>query len=301
MSLADRFADHLVREKGASPNTVRAYRRDLGQLVDWLVDEGLATGEDDDTVWARLDRRRLRTWLAHRHGRSSPATVMRKLASLRTFYRWLAREGVVEANPAALLATPKQPRRLPKALPVDEVFALVEAPDDHEILGARDAAILELLYGGGLRVSEATGLKVGDLDLPGASVRVMGKGRKERLVPIGRKAIAALSRWLARRGELLREGQDDPGALFLGRLGTVLTSRQVARRLDGHVQAVALKRNVSPHALRHSFATHLLGGGADLRAIQELLGHASLSTTQRYTHVSVEHLMQVYDKAHPKA
>lgn len=300
MSLVKDFAEHLVREKNASPNTVRAYERDLMGLVDWLEERGLASGPEDDAVWAHLGRPQLRQWLAHRHGTASPATVMRKLASVRMFFRWLVRQEVLEKNPAALLSTPKQKKRLPKALPVEEVFALVEAPAGPEVLKVRDRAILELLYSGGLRVSEATGLNLRDLDLRSGTARVMGKGRKERLVPVGRKAADALAEWLRRRGELVKPGQETP-ALFLNHRGGRLTARSVARRLDRAVLEAALARNVSPHALRHSFATHLLGSGLDLRSIQELLGHASLSTTQRYTAVSVEQLMQVYDRAHPRA
>jgi integrase/recombinase XerC len=289
------FLAHLGRERGLSPRTLKAYRIDLGQLVAFL--EEMGTGK---VAWPEVTRTHLRAFVARGLAGASPPTVMRKLAALRTFFRWLVAEGVVTSNPAALLATPKQPKRLPRGLNVDDAFALVEAPEGPEVLRLRDRAFLEVLYGGGLRVSELVGLSLGDLDLPGGAARVLGKGRKERLVPLGRKAREALSAYLSRRGELLREGGAED-AVFLGRRGTRLTARQVARRLDGWVRAAALSRNVSPHALRHSFATHLLAGGADLRAIQELLGHRSLSTTQRYTHVSVEHLMKVYDAAHPKA
>ncbi len=300
MRAVDDFLRHLREERGLSPNTVKAYGRDLEQLAGWLVETGLAFDAEDDAVWARLDRRHLRTYLAHRHPRVGPATSMRKLAAIRTFYRWLVREGRAEQNPAALLATPKQRKALPKALAVEEVFALVEGPEADDPLGVRDRAIFECLYGGGLRVSELTGLSLGDVDLEGRSVRVMGKGGKERMVPLGKKAVAALRAYLAVRPRLVNPKRPND-ALFLGRRGTRLTPRQVARRLDRTVRKVALARNVSPHALRHSFATHLLAGGADLRAVQELLGHASLSTTQRYTAVTVERLMQVYDRAHPRA
>lgn len=295
----EQFREHLVQEKGASLHTARAYIRDLEMLMEWLVKRGYAESEADRSVWGRVGRNELRAYLAHNYGSAAPATVMRKLASIRTFYRWLARRGEVDQNPAALLATPKQRRGLPKSIPVDEVFALLEAPEDREILGARDKAILEVLYGAGLRVSELVGLDLEDIDLPGGCVRVMGKGGKERLAPVGRKARAALEHWLRRRPELLRNRHER--AVFLGEHGTRLTSRSIARRLDRIVRIVALRRNISPHSLRHSFATHLLGSGADLRAIQELLGHSSLSTTQKYTDVSVEHLMAVYDDAHPKA
>lgn len=297
------FLLHLARERGASPRTVKAYEVDLRQLCEFLLEMGgLSTDEDGGAGidWKRVNKIHLRAFLARRFAKASPATVMRKLASMRSFFRWLVREEVLEVNPAALLATPKQPRRLPRALNVDDTFALIEASQGKGPLELRDRAILELLYGGGLRVSELVWLSMGDLDLVGRSVRVMGKGGKERLVPVGKKALEALESYLRRRPELLRS-DGEPEALFLGRNGTRLSTRQVARRLDRRVRVAALARNVSPHVMRHSFATHLLAGGANLRAIQELLGHSSLSTTQRYTDVTVEHLAKVYDSAHPRA
>jgi len=292
------FTEELIAAKGQSLQTARAYRADLEQLYEWLSEHD-AIHEGEGATWKALDRVMLRRYLANRHGKASAATLMRKLASLRSFFRFLVEIGLVEQNPAALLATPKQRRRLPRALPVDDVFALIESPDDDELLGARDKAIFELLYGCGLRVSELTGLSLRDLDLAQRTVRVLGKGNKERELPVGRKAVEALDRYLSRRNELRPLAQES--ALFLNRYGERLTSRSVARRLDRQVRLVALRHNISPHSLRHSFATHLLGGGADLRSIQELLGHNSLSTTQRYTHVSVEQLSKVYDLAHPKA
>ena len=211
--------------------------------------------------------------------------------------------GRVSSNPARTVRSPKLPTRLPHVLPVDEVFAVLAVPGKDGPLGLRDRALFELLYGSGLRVSEACGLDVDDLDLSARSVRVLGKGRKERLCPMNPGCVAALRRWLERRGELLTgpaRGQD-PAALFLNHRGGRLTSRSVARHLDRTVLQLALQRRVSPHALRHSFATHLLAGGADVRCIQEILGHASLSTTQRYTQVSIEQLQAVYDRAHPHA
>ncbi len=303
MDWASRFIEHLEKIRGCSPSTLRAYEVDLRQLTEYLLHlEGTREGKDDATVvaWSRVTRSHLRAFLASRHGGASPATVMRKLAAMRAFFRWLVREGELEANPAALLATPKQKKRLPRALNVDDAFALIEAPRGAGALAPRDRAILEMLYGGGLRVSELVGLSLEDLDLSGCCARVMGKGGKERLVPIGRKALDAVRAYLKRRPELLRPGGDQ-AALFLGKNGTRLSTRQVARRLDRWVRVAALARNASPHELRHSFATHLLAGGADLRAIQELLGHRSLSTTQRYTDVTVEHLARAYDSAHPRA
>jgi integrase/recombinase XerC len=199
--------------------------------------------------------------------------------------------------------TPKLPQRLPRAVPVDEAFALMEAPDDEKLLGLRDMAMLEVLYGGGLRVSELCGLDLDDVDLKQRTARVLGKGNKERICPLHEGAVAAVQSWLERRGELLAKPakKQDPHALFLNFRGGRLTTRSVERHLDRYVQQLGLQRKMSPHALRHSFATHLLAGGADIRSIQELLGHASLSTTQRYTAVSFEQLQKVYDTAHPRA
>ncbi|MFZ5439912.1 MAG: tyrosine recombinase XerC, partial [Myxococcota bacterium] len=210
---------------------------------------------------------------------------------------------VIEVNPARRVKTPKLPQRLPRAVPVDEAFALMEAPDDEKLLGLRDMAMLEVLYGAGLRVSELCGLDLDSLDLRARTVRVLGKGNKERIVPLHEGAVDAVRAWLERRGELLVKPakKQDPRALFLNFRGGRLTTRSVERHLDKYVEQLALQRKMTPHALRHSFATHLLAGGADIRSIQELLGHASLSTTQRYTAVSFEQLQSVYDKAHPRA
>jgi integrase/recombinase XerC len=235
----------------------------------------------------------------------------RKLASIKSFYKFLVRRGELDVNPAARVKSPKLPSRLPKVLPVDETFALMEAPSGKkqevvgmtQVLSLRDRAILEVMYGGGLRISELCGLSLNDLDRKGAVVRVLGKGNKERLCPLHETALQALDEYLTRRHELLnsRHKAQAPEALFLNFRGGRLRPRSIARHLDAYVQRLGLSRKVTPHALRHSFATHLLGGGADIRAIQELLGHASLSTTQRYTHVSWERLQEVYDKAHPRA
>jgi integrase/recombinase XerC len=227
----------------------------------------------------------------------------RRLAGLKSFYKFLVRRKIIEVSPARRVKTPKLPQRLPRAVPVDEAFALMGAPDLERLLGVRDHAMLEVLYGGGLRVSELCGLSLDSVDRRSGTVRVLGKGNKERLCPLNEVALASLDAWIERRAELLakpRRGQD-PAALFLNFRGGRLTTRSVQRHLDKYVQQLALNRKLSPHALRHSFATHLLAGGADIRSIQELLGHASLSTTQRYTAVSFEQLQSVYDKAHPRA
>jgi integrase/recombinase XerC len=230
------------------------------------------------------------------HKQNKKSTIGRKLAALRTFFRYLVREGVLRLNPGELVATPKQEKYLPRTLTVDESFALMEQGGGAGLLARRDRAIVETLYSCGLRVSELTGLNVGSVDLREGLVRVLGKGRKERIVPIGRKAREALEEYLAARGN---PADEEP--LFLNQRGGRLTPRSVERNLKVQLLKAGILKDATPHALRHSFATHLLDGGADLRAIQELLGHASLSTTQKYTQVSVDHLMHVYDQAHPRS
>ncbi|OGP55151.1 MAG: hypothetical protein A2Y65_11150 [Deltaproteobacteria bacterium RBG_13_52_11] len=293
----DQFIDYLTLERGASPNTCRAYRKDLELFAAFLREKGLPIDV------AKIDYLTIRLYLGHLYqGKWIKRTsVVRKLATLRTFFRYLKREGIVEKNPAKMVATPKGGKDLPHALTVDEVFRFLDAPDVSGPLGCRDRAILEFLYSSGLRVGELTALNLHDLDLAGGMVRVMGKGRKERLVPIGSKAIEALRSYLARRGELMEQGKSAPQYLFLNRRGGRLTPRSVGRMITKYRLQRGIVRETTPHTFRHSFATHLLDAGADLRGIQELLGHASLSTTQQYTHVSSAKLMEVYDRTHPRA
>ncbi len=288
----DRFARHLAVERNLSPHTCAAYVRDLNAFREFLAGQGGA----DAAALQRLDHLLLRRYLAELHKHHQRSSLARKLSTLRTFFRYLRREGLLDANPAEGLATPKRNSYLPKTLSVDEAAALMERGHGTSTLALRDRAILELLYSSGLRVSELTGLNVEALDLRENLVRVLGKGRKERIVPVGRKAHAALCAYLEARGAV---GDDQP--LFVNHRGGRLTPRSVQRHLKVRLLKAGLLKDISPHALRHSFATHLLDGGADLRAIQELLGHASLSTTQRYTQVSVDQLMAVYDKAHPRS
>jgi integrase/recombinase XerC len=306
----ERFCQYLEGEKRASLHTRRAYQRDLEEFVAFASAK-LKSGGASLTPLA-LDVPLLRSYLASLFGRNEPATIGRKLASIRSFCRFLVRHGVIADSPARLVKTPKQKKPLPKPLPIDDVFRLCDGPRPHAVddpvvaaAAARDCALIEMLYGAGLRVSECVGLDMPDVgrDGTGALVRVRhGKGRKDRVVPLGSKAVAALGEYLARRTALChpRSGAQDPRALFLNTRGGRLTARSVARSLARDEIRVGV-RHAGPHALRHSFATHLLDGGADLRSIQELLGHASLSTTQRYTHVSIDHLMDVYDRAHPHA
>lgn len=293
--LVERFRVHLEDEKGASPHTVRNYVSDLCAFEAYLLN---ARAGLEHAVHAHV-----RGWLGTLAVDRAASSRARKLASVKAFYRFCLRKKLLQQNPAAAVRSPRLPKSLPRVLPVEEVFALVDAPAVERVLGLRDKAILEVLYGGGLRISELCGLSLGDLDLRGRVVHVLGKGRKERLCPLNEAAVEALEAWLSRRGELLASPQpkQDPDALFLNFRGGRLTPRSIARHLDRYVLEVGLARKTSPHAMRHSFATHLLGSGADIRSIQELLGHASLSTTQRYTEVSWDKLQEIYDKAHPRA
>jgi integrase/recombinase XerC len=294
--LLEKFRAHLQDEKGASPHTVRNYLIDLVDFERYLVERMKLT-------LLAATHASIRGYMGTLAVDHAPSSRGRRLASIKSFYKYLVRQKLLPGSPAKLVKSPKLPKSLPKVLPVDELFAILEMPSQKTVLGLRDRAILEMLYGGGLRISELCGLDLLDVDRSGRIVRVMGKGSKERLVPVNAQAIRSLEAYLARRGELLAvpRPEQDAEAVFLNYRGGRLTPRSIARHLDTYVVQCALQRKVSPHALRHSFATHLLGGGADIRSIQELLGHASLSTTQRYTHVSWEQLQAVYDKAHPRA
>lgn len=291
-----RFAAYLETEKRVSPHTLKAYLIDLDQYARFLAGAGEPVVPSSPAL--------VRAFLARQAADAGAASLGRKLSALRSFYRFLVREGLAPGNPARSVASPRRPKRLPEVLPEEEVAALVEAPRLAEPLQLRDRAFLELLYASGLRVSELTGLDREDLDLAERLVRVLGKRSKERIVPFGKTAAAALRRYLDEARPVLAAGSDRASAgaaIFLNYRGGRLTSRSVARRLDGWVLASGLPRHVHPHVLRHCFATHLLGNGADLRGIQELLGHASLSTTQRYTHLDWKRLAAVYDAAHPRA
>lgn len=293
------FLEDLADRRGASPHTVRSYRTDLGGLVRHLASE-LGVPERDLRP-QQIDLLALRGFLAHLHREGiARSSMARKLAAIRTFLRYLVREGVLSSNPARALQTPRVPKRIPERLSEEDVLRFLAQPDAENPLGRRDRAIAELLYATGLRVSELTGLDRKDVDRDSRLVRVLGKGRKERIVPFGDMAEETLGAYLEDRGGLARKG---PGtdALFLNARGGRLTSRSVHRIVRRYLRAAALRSRLSPHSLRHAFATHLLERGADLRSIQELLGHSSLSTTQKYTNLSTAHLLAVYEKAHPKA
>ncbi len=292
---ADRFLEHMAVVKSASPHTINAYRSDIDEYLRIVGDAGLdpfISGRDLVATWFRVVR--------FQHVET---TTNRKLAAIRGMYRFWKLNGIVAANPFSSVRALKTPKTLPEFLPVDQTFSLIEGASGDAPADRRDRAILELLYGGGFRVSELAGLDIVDVDIRNGEARVTGKGSKQRVVPVGSKAIDSIRLYLAVRGQVPSEkcGIVDAGALFLNRFGTRLTVRGIARVIDKAVDRVALMRSVHPHMLRHSFATHLLDGGADLRDIQELLGHSLLSTTQKYTHVTLARLQEVYDRAHPRA
>jgi len=283
----EKFIDFLKAEQGVSIHTLRAYSRDLQEFSSFL-----------DMKPKDIDYLDIRSYIASLHHRElKKSSISRKLAAVRSFFKYLHREGYVKKNPAKLVSSPKVPKTLPRFLDIDETFSLMDTPQGDTFRPTRDKAMLELLYSSGLRVSELTSLDVVDLDMKEYIVRVKGKGRKERIVPIGSKAMESLQNYLPERISLKKKSP----ALFLNNRGGRLTQRSVRRILVNYSRMINLKGDVGPHTLRHTFATHLLHEGADLRSIQELLGHSSLSTTQKYTHVDIRHLAEVYDKAHPMA
>jgi integrase/recombinase XerC len=293
--LALAFLGHLDVEKGYSPATVAAYGRDLEQFQGFLE----ANGASLETP-AEVTKAHVRRFLKDLHlQRVAKSSVSRKLSTLRTFFKYLAKSGLVPANPVAGVKNPKQDSRHPKALNVDQALALMEAGAGDGPRALRDLALAELLYGSGLRISEALGLDIEDLELPSSVVRVMGKGSKERMAPLSDASRERLRRYLGVRMEF--NASPNEHALFLGDRGARLQRRQANRILERLAALAGLPEHVHPHMLRHSFATHLLESGADLRSVQELLGHARLTTTQRYTHLNLDQLTQVYDKAHPKS
>jgi integrase/recombinase XerC len=282
------FLEYLAVERGASRHTLRGYATDLAELRRFLAGRGVSD-------LSGVDTRAVRAYLAWLHERGlSKATIARKLASARSCLRFLARRGMIDVNPARQVRSPRLGRRLPSFLPKDEATELLDQKPEECEAGRRDHALLELLYATGLRVAECCGLDWNDLDGSQGTVRVLGKGGKERVVPVGETALEAVDAYMKLRG-------DGTGPLFRNARGGRLTTRSVHRVVKERARQAGISQRVTPHTLRHTFATHMLGEGADLRLIQELLGHSRLSTTQRYTHVSPEHLMKVYDKAHPRA
>lgn len=296
----DGFLRYLRIERNASELTLKSYSEDFHSFFDYLAlraKSGLTV-----TQPAELDVALLRGYLAYLHEcQYAKTTIARRLACLRSFLRYCQREGWMDSNPARALRTPRSGRKLPRFLTSEQVVQLLEAPPAHEAEGIRDRAILETLYSAGLRVSELVGLNLDDWDQDAQVLRVFGKGRKERIAPLGRHAAKALYQYLDVRQPAEQASPEDQAALFLNRFGTRLTTRSVGRMLEKYLKLTGLDRAISPHTLRHTFATHLLDGGADLRSVQEMLGHKSLTTTQIYTHVSTQRLRDTYEKAHPHA
>jgi integrase/recombinase XerC len=302
-TVVDRFAEYLAFERRCSPHTVQAYRRDLGGLTEFLREQ-----LSREPLLGDVTRLSLRAWLGTLARNLAATSIARKLSSVRALYVFLGRSGEARENPAALIQSPKLSRGLPLVLRAEAAAEVVEAPtaadgDSQAAEPLRDRVLLELLYGSGLRVSELAALDLNDLNIRACEVRVLGKGRKERIVPLSGKAQAALERYLPQRRQLThhRTGHLDDKALLVTRRGRRLGVRRIQALVQRYGALGAGRPDLHPHALRHSCATHLLEGGADLRVIQELLGHSSLSTTQRYTHVSLDQLLTVYDKAHPLA
>lgn len=283
----DQFINFLKVEQDVSPHTLRSYVKDLDEFLSFVNKRP-----------KEIDNLDIRSFLASLHHKKlKKSSISRKLATVRSFFKYLHREGYVKINPAKLVSSPRVPKELPRFLTIDEVFSLMETPKGDTFRPARDKAILELLYSSGLRVAELTSLDVSDIDFKESFIKVRGKGRKERIVPVGIKAKEAIRNYLPERISLKKKSP----ALFLNNRGGRLTQRSVRRILLHYSRMINLEGDLSPHTLRHTFATHLLHEGADLRSIQELLGHSSLSTTQKYTHVDIGHLIDVYDKAHPMA
>jgi len=295
-SLIVEFTDYLATILGRADHTVAAYRRDVRSFFDFIrKNRGIDALED-------ITRAEVRAYLFSLHGQNKNTSLARKLSSLRTFFKFMVRQGHLAENPAMAVSPPKREKKQPRFLDVDQAFALMEAPGQDTPEAKRDRAALELLYSTGCRASELIGLDQDKLDMNQGLVRVMGKGGKERILPVGNHALKALRDYLAVRSELggPEKAAANP-ALFLGKRGGRLNDRVLRRRFEGFIRKLSLETGLSPHSLRHTFATHMLEAGADIRAIQELLGHASLSTTQIYTHVNMDHLMKVYDAAHPRA
>lgn len=292
------FLRYLDVEKNASTLTIKSYREDLIDLADFLAEQQGKTSLKPDDVTPRDLRGYVSALHEAGYARSS---ISRKLASLRSFYKFAQRQELATTNPAKPLRNPRGQRKLPHFLTSDEVERLLNSPPRDEVLGLRDRAILETMYSAGLRVSEVVGLNDGDIDLEEGLARVRGKGRKERMSPLGRFAIAALHKYAYHRERSPKEPTGKNAPVFVNRFGRRLTTRSVARMLEKYIQLTGLDQRTTPHTLRHSFATHLLDRGADIRSVQELLGHKSLVTTQIYTHLSTANLKEVYEKAHPRA
>jgi len=298
-----KFDNYLFAIKNASSHTRRNYLNDLKQFIKFLRENEIEVLRQGKVELNKITPSIIRSFLAYLHQKNTKTTIARKIASLNSFFKFLIKEGLVTYNPAQTVSAPKPEKVIPTFLSVDEIFSLIEQPDKEKDLGRRDRAILELMYSSGLRVSEVVNLNLEDLDPNREFIKVKGKGNKERLLPVGTKAREALQDYLSIRKNLAEKKgiEKSSQALFLNYRGGRLTTRSIARIIDKYAHQSSFFRPVHPHAIRHTFATHMLDAGADLRSIQELLGHSSLSTTQKYTHVSIDRLMEIYDKTHPRA
>lgn len=295
------YQTYLEVQRNVSRHTLTAYMADVEEFNNFLSESGMA--EKGKSIIS-VEPETIRSYLSHLYREKvKKVTVNRKVSSLRSFYKYLLRSGKVKSNPAEMVQTPKTEKYMPTFLSVDETFQLLENQGDHSVSGVRDNAMLELFYSSGMRLSELAGLNVTDIDFGQALVKLRGKGKKERIVPVGRQALRAVEEYLAKTADVRKMCDNDlySNPLFLNARGKRITARSIARIVDAMTLKSGIGRKISPHALRHTFATHLLNAGADLRSIQELLGHESLSTTQKYTAVNINRMMEVYDKAHPRA
>jgi integrase/recombinase XerC len=290
------FVNYLRYERNMSPETIRAYEKDLHQFLRFF-----AKGDGDPAQPGELTTLQIREYLQHLKDKNyQKTTVVRKLATIRSFYKCLLKKGIVTTNPLTDIPTPKVEKKIPHFLGVEEVEKLLNAPQGNGFQPGRDRAILETLYSTGLRVSELTALNVGDIDVTGEVVKARGKGRRERVMPVGSFALQAIKAYIELRAQVPHINEKDPEALFLNRFGDRLSSRSIRKIIDKYIKVTGLSEKTSPHTLRHSFATHLLNRGANLRMVQELLGHKHLSTTQIYTHVTTDAMKRAYEEAHPR-
>jgi len=305
-ALLERYIESLSGEKGYSAHTCRAYQNDLKEFFRYAATSLLPDAAEesekplDDIDIEAIDNLVIRGYLGFLHQKSKKTTVARKLSSIRSFFKHLVKHGTLANNPTDAILTPKQDKSIPTYLTVDEMFRLLDSITTDSLLGIRNRAIFETMCSSGIRISELSGLDTEDVDLSGRVIRVLGKGNKERMVPIGRTCSEMIRRYRQRLFTETAIPPDSEGPLFLNKNRGRLSARSIARILEGICRQIGLPMSVSPHAMRHSFATHLLDAGADLRVVQELLGHKNLSTTQRYTHISIDRLMETYDKAHPR-
>ncbi|MFH1076513.1 MAG: site-specific tyrosine recombinase/integron integrase [Pseudomonadota bacterium] len=293
--LIEEFLQALISEKGYSQNTVRGYRTDLLAFCDYL--EKI----NGNCKLEQADKNSIRGYMGLLHKKNKKTSIVRKLSAIKSFFRFLVKKGRIGNNPSQGIITPKTEKTIPRYLSIDDIFRLLDAPHTETLAALRDRAILEMLYSTGVRISELAALSIKDVDFKGGLIKVLGKGGKERIVPVGEKAIAVLDTYLKNRSGKPGESISQSCPLFLNLRGKRLTSRSMARILDAALKRAGIPCRVSPHGIRHTFATHMLDAGADLRSLQEMLGHVTLSTTQKYTHVSIDRLIHIYDKAHPRS